>query len=72
MQNDGLVKKVVGKTFEEIVMDDSKDVFLEVLSLPSFHAARGQKLIRLLHMVLEQSYFDTVVLIYVAFQIGTG
>jgi protein disulfide-isomerase A1 len=29
-ENDGLVKKVVGKTFEEIVMDDSKDVFLEI------------------------------------------
>lgn len=27
---EGLVKKVVGKTFDEIVMDDTKDVFLEV------------------------------------------
>jgi Na+/H+ antiporter NhaC len=31
VQNGGLVKIVVGKTFEEIVMDDTKDVFLYVM-----------------------------------------
>lgn len=29
-QNGGVVKIVVGKTFDEIVMDDAKDVFLQV------------------------------------------
>lgn len=43
MQNEGLVKIVVGKNFEEIVMDDTKDVFLYVnahLSIfwPRYHA----------------------------------
>lgn len=31
MQNDGDVKIVVGNNFDEIVLDESKDVLLEVL-----------------------------------------
>lgn len=32
-QNDGDVKVVVGNNFDEIVLDESKDVLLEVLNL---------------------------------------
>lgn len=35
MQNDGDVKIVVGDNFEEIVLDESKDVLLEVSSNPT-------------------------------------
>ena len=30
MQSDNAIKIVVGKNFQSIVLDDSKDVFLEV------------------------------------------
>jgi len=36
MQNDDPVKMVVGKTFDEIVMDETKDVFLFVISTSHF------------------------------------
>lgn len=35
LQDDGLVKMVVGKTLDKIVMDDTKDVFLFVI--PTLH-----------------------------------
>lgn len=33
IQNDGDVKIVVGKNFDEIVLDESKDVLLEVRNI---------------------------------------
>lgn len=45
MQNDGDVKIVVGDNFDEIVLDESKDVLLEVTNIPrsiyTFTLSRG-------------------------------
>lgn len=37
MQNDGDVKIVVGNNFDEIVLDESKDVLLEVWIFLNYH-----------------------------------
>ena len=36
MQNDGDVKVVVGNNFDDIVLDESKDVLLEVIIFVGF------------------------------------